>query len=233
VSGDSLVIAITVRETRRENCTSVPHHDRERRPFHRGAGFKSASDAACDLARFKKLILPHLHASYRFARFLVKDADAADDIVQEAFVRTHKAISTFRGGDARPWLFAIVRNCSLTWLTKARRQPCTIPLESLAAEFQLSRPGFTHASDAGPDNLNDPATPETILIREDQISAVRKTLATLASPFRETLVLREMEELSYAQIAERMEVPIGTVMSRLARARDMFTVIWSESFQVE
>src|SRR6187200_1716184 len=94
-------------ERMRENCISVPRHDRDRRPIHRGAGFKSASDAACDLARFKKLILPHLHASYRFARFLVEDADAAEYIVQEAFVRTHKAISTFRGGDARPWLFAI------------------------------------------------------------------------------------------------------------------------------
>jgi RNA polymerase sigma-70 factor (ECF subfamily) len=213
------VIASTVRDTRRENCTSVPRHDTDRRPIHRGAGFKSASDAACDLARFKNLILPHLHASYRFARFLVKDAEAAEDIVQEAFVRTHKAISTFRGGDARPWIFAIVRNCALTWLTKARRQPSTIPLESAAAEFQLPRPGFTHASDAGLDNLKDPVTPEAILIREDQIFAVRKTLDALASPFRETLVLREMEELSYAQIAERMEVPIGTVMSRRARVR--------------
>jgi RNA polymerase sigma-70 factor (ECF subfamily) len=227
------VTAITVHDTRRENCTSVPPHDRDRRPIHRGAGFKSASDAACDLARFKNLILPHLHASYRFARFLVKDADASEDIVQEAFVRTYKAISSFRGGDARPWLFAIVRNCSLTWLTKARRQPSTIPLGSVAAEFQLSRPGSTHVSDAVLDNLKDPVTPEAILLREDQISAVRKTLDALASPFRETLILREMEELSYAQIAERMEVPIGTVMSRLARARDMFTVIWSESFHAE
>jgi RNA polymerase sigma-70 factor (ECF subfamily) len=153
--------------------------------------------------------------------------------VQEALVRTHQAISTFRGGDARPWLFAIVRNCSLTWLTKARRQPSTIPLESVAADFQLSHPRFTHPSYASPENLKDPVTPEAILIREDQISAVRKTLDALASPFRETLVLREMEELSYAQIAERMEVPIGTVMSRLARARNMFTVIWSESSHAE
>jgi RNA polymerase sigma-70 factor (ECF subfamily) len=153
---------------------------------------------APDPERFRRLVLPHLDGAYSFARFLTRDAAAAEDIVQEAFLRAYRGFSGFRGGDARAWLFAIVRNCVFS-------APRLEPTAELEAQ-----------------ELADEAdTPEDALVRASEIDTVRGAIEALPEPFRETLVLRELEELSYREIAAVTGAPIGTVMSRLARARQM------------
>jgi RNA polymerase sigma factor (sigma-70 family) len=156
--------------------------------------------SAAEAQRFRALVLPHLDAAYGFARYLTRDASQAEDIVQEAFLKAFRGFSGFRGGDPRAWLFAIVRT---TFLSAARSraawaEPATA--EAIASEDD---------------------TPEGALLRQGEVAMVRGAIEALPEPFRETLVLRELEELSYRQIAEVTSAPIGTVMSRLARARHM------------
>jgi RNA polymerase sigma-70 factor (ECF subfamily) len=146
-------------------------------------------------------MLPHLDAAYNLARYLARDPVAAEDIVQDAFLRAFRSFHTFAGGNAKAWLFAIVRNGFLDW-RKAN------PRIDLGEEF---------LEGAGADHNH----PEAILVREGEAKALRETLANLPEPFRETLVLRELEELSYKEISQLTGAPIGTVMSRLARARTM------------
>jgi RNA polymerase sigma factor (sigma-70 family) len=164
-----------------------------------GAGSGERADAG----EFGRLILPLMDAAYNLARFLTRDAAAADDVVQEAYLRAWRAFGAYRGGDARVWLLAIVRNCSYSWSHARRRDgaaavPCDDELADAAAE-----------------------TPESLTARAGDIETVRSVIDALPDPFRETLVLRELEDLSYRQIAELTGVPLGTVMSRLARARQM------------
>jgi RNA polymerase sigma-70 factor (ECF subfamily) len=165
-------------------------------------GEAGAQPSGADQARFRRLVLPHIDAAYSFARFLCRDANLAEDLAQDAFVRALKGMSGFRGGDARAWLFAIVRSSHLSW---ARSRAARLP--------------------AAPDDLEEtPAetdSPEQALLRQGEVETVRAAIAVLPEPFRETLVLRELEELSYREIAEVTGAPIGTVMSRLARARAM------------
>jgi RNA polymerase sigma factor (sigma-70 family) len=177
-----------------------------------------AADAA--LARFKQDIVPQLDAAYNFARFLSRDADAAQDIVQEAFLRAYRSFAGYRGGDARAWIFTIVRNCYRSWLMDRRRK--------LRLEVDHHGEGD---SEAPITNIpSDEDTPEAMLVREAETQTVRLILNTMPRPFREILVLRELEELSYRQISEITALPIGTVMSRLARARRAFGAAWdSES----
>ena len=156
-----------------------------------------------DQQRFRSLVLPHTDAAYNFARFLCRDPSLAEDLVQDAFLRAFRGFRGFRGGEPRAWLFAIVRSSHLTW---AR-----------------SRGGAVLA--AVPDDVEarptEDDTPEEALVRQGEVATVRSAIAALPEPFRETLVLRELEELSYREIAEVTGAPIGTVMSRLARARQM------------
>jgi len=148
---------------------------------------------------FEQTILPHLDAAYNLARWLAGNEHDARDIVQEAALRAFKFFGGFRGGDARAWLLAIVRN---TAFTKMRAQP---------------------AQDLGPDDLDkieDTAPqPAQVLERAGNIEAMRAAIAKLPVEFREVIVFREMENFSYKEIAELVNAPIGTVMSRLARAR--------------
>jgi RNA polymerase sigma-70 factor (ECF subfamily) len=153
--------------------------------------------------RFEELLLPHLDAAYSVARFIVRDAAAADDVVQEAFLRAFRSFSSYRGGDAKAWLLAIVRNCAFD-LIKSRKDSATRTETSDVEEVVDAQDG-----------------PEASAQRRDEIATVRAMIGRLPEPFRETLVLRELEELSYKQIAQVTGVPIGTVMSRLARARQM------------
>jgi len=164
-----------------------------------------AADAplsAADQARFRTLVLPHMDSAYSFARFLCRDASLAEDLVQDAFLRAFRGFAGFRGGDPKAWLFAIVRSSHLTW---ARSRGAT--LQAVPDEFEQT-----------------PAegdTPEQALLRQGEVETVRGAIEALPEPFRETLVLRELEEMSYREIAEITQAPIGTVMSRLARARAM------------
>jgi RNA polymerase sigma-70 factor, ECF subfamily len=183
--------------------------------------------------RFEDLFLPHLDAAYSLARFIARDAVAADDIVQESFLRAFRSFGTYRGGDAKSWLLAIVRNCSFDWSKSSRRAAGaaadTATAVSPTTTERTSRSAFPGGSLGRwiPDleELGDCTQdgPETAVLRQSEIEAVRAMIRRLPEPFRETLVLRELEELSYKQIAEVTQVAVGTVMSRLARARQMLT----------
>lgn len=162
--------------------------------------------------RFRDLALPHLDAAYNLARHLARDADVAEDIVQDAYLRALRGFDGYRGGDARAWILQIVRNRFLDWV-RERRSDRTVPLPA-DAEEEADIPDMAAAS------------PEAALAGTEEGAAVRAVVAGLPAPFRETLVLREMEDLSYREIAAVTGAPIGTVMSRLARARQMFGEAW-------
>jgi RNA polymerase sigma factor (sigma-70 family) len=171
-----------------------------------------ASAGAGHAELFRATFLPHLDGAYNLARFLTRDPVLSDDIVQDAFLRAFRAFPKFRGGSARAWLFTIVRNCSRTAMASraqhAARTPHGLTLSDVP---QLE---IEELAD-GREN------PEEALIRQQDAAAVRQLVESLPEPFREALILREMEELSYQEIAEVTGVAIGTVMSRLARARAM------------
>jgi RNA polymerase sigma factor (sigma-70 family) len=154
--------------------------------------------------RFRALMLPQMEAAYSLARYLARDGSAAEDIVQNAYLQALRGFSGFRGEAPKAWLFAIVRNCFLDW-ARANRAP---------GGDSADRDG--HCGEPVDDD-----TPEAILARTREIASVRATLEDLPEPFREAVVLREIEELSYKEIAMITGVPIGTVMSRLARGRRM------------
>lgn len=158
-----------------------------------------------EVARFRRTFLPHMDAAYGFARFLCRDATVAEDLVQDAYLRAYQSFSGYRGGDAKAWMLAIVRSCFLTWLRAQRAWGEVTPPEAVE----------TAARDAH----GSAETPEDALIRAADISDVRTAVEALPDPFRETLVLRELQEMSYRDVAELTGAPIGTVMSRLARGR--------------
>jgi RNA polymerase sigma-70 factor (ECF subfamily) len=172
------------------------------------------------LAKFQRDIVPHMDAAYNFARFLSRDPDAAEDIAQDSFLRAFRAFDGYEGGDARAWIFAIVRNCYYDWLNVRRRRS--------RIELDVHRDG-----DAGQAAIeNVPASddsPEAALLRQSEAARVRGVLDSMPRSLREMLVLRELEGLSYFQIAKVAAVPIGTVMSRLARARKQFQAAWQNA----
>jgi RNA polymerase sigma-70 factor (ECF subfamily) len=155
------------------------------------------------LARFEQVVLPHLHAAYNLARWLTHNDDDAEDVVQESYLRALQFFAGFHGGDGRPWLLAIVRNTCYTWLERNRpRQPTAT---------------FDEDKHSGTDAVPGPEAP---LLRREERQQLRQALAELPPDFREVIVLRELEGLSYKEIAQITEAPLGTVMSRLARARE-------------
>lgn len=172
--------------------------------------------ADANLARFKQNIVPHLDAAYNFARFLSRDADAAQDIVQEAFLRAYRSFAGYRGGDIRAWIFTIVRNCYHSWLMDRRRK----------SRLEVDYHGEGDSEELISSMPSEEDTPEAMLVRKAEAQTVRLILNAMPRPFREILVLREIEELSYHQISDITALPIGTVMSRLARARKAFGDAW-------
>ena len=176
-------------------------------------GRASPAPAAGDQpARFRAEILPHLDAAYNLARYLAADPAMAEDVVQDAFLRAFRGFEGWRGDNPRAWLMAIVRNC---WRDR-------VGAEIARRQILVDNAALSEAQAAAVENLPDEAdTPETALIRDDEVAGIRRVIASIPEPFREALVLREMESLSYREIATMTEVPIGTVMSRLARAREM------------
>ena len=159
------------------------------------------------LRRFEEQISPHLRSAYNLARWVTRSHEDAEDVVQEAFLRAFSALDSLRG-DARPWLLTIVRNTSLDWL-KRNQKPAAV--------------GYDDAPDA---TEPSPDPEETLVIARDR-EKVRQALEQLPGEFREALVLREMEGLSYKEIASAAGVPLGTVMSRLSRGRDWLKRILS------
>jgi len=169
--------------------------------------------------RFKELMIPQFDAAYNFARYLSHDVDAADDIVQDAFLRAYRSFDGYLGGDARAWIFAIVRNCYHAWLQeRGRKRRFEEPLNPVNAGDEGMADAWQIASQDD--------TPEEVLIRASDSERVRSIIHAMPIDLREILVLRELEQLSYRQIADVIEVPIGTVMSRLARARREFGKCW-------
>jgi RNA polymerase sigma-70 factor (ECF subfamily) len=164
-------------------------------------------DEAARSRRFQQLALPHLDAAYNLARWLCGNANDADDVVQEAFMRAFRFFDTFRGDSARPWLLAIVRR---TWYTEWRRR---------ASAHEVA--GFDDTQEEAAIDGWSPASvdPQALLIREEDSRLVHAALERLPVEYREVLILRELEELSYREIASIADLPVGTVMSRLARGR--------------
>jgi len=146
--------------------------------------------------------MTHLDAAHNLARWLTRNEHDAEDIVQDAFLRAFKFFEGFRGGNSRSWLLSIVRNTAYTWLEKNRRHEIGT-MSDEAIEF---------VQDAAPN-------PEALLLQETGHQEIMEAIAELAVEFREAIILRELEEMSYKEIADVMNVPLGTVMSRLARAR--------------
>jgi RNA polymerase sigma-70 factor (ECF subfamily) len=155
------------------------------------------------LARFEQVVLPHLDSAYNLARWLTGNEHDAEDVVQDAYLRAAKFFDSFRGGDARPWLITIVRRVCYDWLERNRsHQTLTVFDEELH-------------SDQG-----DDLDPARLALREENREMLRQALSELPIEFREVLVLRELEGLSYKEIAAITSLPPGTIMSRLARARE-------------
>lgn len=176
--------------------------------WRRGAARGRAKDAAAD--RFAAVVLPHLDAAYNLARMLSRDDEAAREIVQDSCERALRYRDSYRGGNARAWLLAIVRSRFLDW-ARARRMDLSDPWpEGDVADL---------ASDA--------PSAEALLVEAADSAEVRRVLESLPPVYKEVLIMREMEELSYREIADAIECPMGTVMSRLARARRAFAEAWA------
>ena len=159
-----------------------------------------------ELTAFNEAVLPHLDAAYNLARWLSRNDQDAEDVVQEASLRAFKYWKGFSGRDCRAWLLAIVRNTYYSWLRKQSVQP------------ELTEDGVIHDIDDGV------PSPETVLLQNADRKRLKSALEDLRVEFREAIVLREMEGLSYKEIADISGVPIGTVMSRLARARKQLQI---------
>jgi RNA polymerase sigma-70 factor (ECF subfamily) len=158
--------------------------------------------AGAEVGGLAETLLSHLDSAYNLAHWLVRNAADAEDVVQEAYMRAFRYSDGFRGGDARAWLFTIVRNTAYNWLRKARAfEPITEVDERIAA--------------TGAEMPN----PEQLLLQKSDGRLVEQAMSQLPTRFREILILRELEGLSYREIADVVGVPMGTVMSRLARAR--------------
>jgi len=165
--------------------------------------------------RFEAQVLPYLDAAYRFARWLARSPADAEDVVQEAMLRAYRGFDGLRGSDVKAWLLTIVRNCHSTALRQQHQRGVMV---SLPEEDD---------SGAIPDLVATGLEPEGESIRRDEQLTLEGLIAALPHDYREVLVLREIEELSYREIAEATQVPIGTVMSRLARARLVLKKQWS------
>jgi len=152
--------------------------------------------------RFEEIALPHLAAAYNLARWLVHNQQDADDVVQEAYLRAFRSFGGYYGGDSRSWVLTIVRNTCYTWLRQNRLLRTADSIDDKLDELEV-----------------DFADPEMLLLQSADTKMVRDALQDLPVEFREVLVMREMEGLSYKEIANIADVPLGTVMSRLARGR--------------
>jgi RNA polymerase sigma-70 factor (ECF subfamily) len=158
--------------------------------------------------RFREAALPHLDEVYTLSRYLLRNTTDAEDAVQECYLRALKHFDTFRGGAIRPWLFAILRNvCKMTYA-------------------QRGLAGGEPADDAVPLWIEAPETPEAQMLRQRNAQSIGDMVSALPDAFREAIVLREINDLSYREISEIVGAPIGTVMSRLARARSMLRAAW-------
>src|SRR3954464_14133922 len=164
--------------------------------------------------RFRDAALPHLDDVYTLARHLLRDTADAEDAVQECYLRALKHFDSYRGPAMKPWLFAILRNvCNAEYARRAHRHSAIDDTPGAAEQTPIWQ--------------ETEASPETEVLRSRDAGAIRKLIDALAEPFKETFVLREINNLSYREVAEAVGAPVGTVMSRLARARAMLRAAWT------
>ena len=166
--------------------------------------------------RFRDAALPHLDDVFALARYLMRNAADAEDAVQECYLRALRHFDSYRGPAMKPWLLAILRNVCNAEFARRGKHDASVDY----AEEET-------ASEPTPMWQEPSASPETALLRRHDDETIRRLIAALPLPFREAIVLREVNDLSYQQIAEVAGVPVGTVMSRLARARSMLRSAWN------
>jgi RNA polymerase sigma-70 factor (ECF subfamily) len=169
-----------------------------------------------ELAQFEEAVVPHLGAAYNLARWLTGNDHDAEDVVQESYLRALKFFAGFRGGDSRPWLLTIVRNTCYTWLRRNRMDDVTTELDE-----------DIHGVD------NTTSNPEAVLLAAARSDMVTRALEELPVALREIVILRELEGMSYQEIADVAAIPIGTVMSRLSRARSRLQKLLSDANPAE
>ena len=166
--------------------------------------------------RFRDAALPYLDDAFALARYLLRNAADAEDAVQECYVRALRHFDSYRGPAMKPWLLTILRNvCNAEF---ARRRRTEIASEDAEADAAAETPPLWHEPQP---------SPEAALLRTQDDAIIRRLVAALPQPFREAIVLREVNDLSYDEIAQVAGVPLGTVMSRLARARSMLRAAWN------
>lgn len=169
-------------------------------------------------SRFQIRVMPHLDSAFNLARWLTGSHQDAEDVVQEAYLRAFKFFDSFHGEDGRAWLLGIVRNTFYTWYQQNKTKSQHVEFEEELHSIQLQ-----HAVISEPDSNN----PETMLVHKDNRRLLQQALEKLPVEFREVVVMRELEDLSYKEIAVIVGIPIGTVMSRLARGRKELAKILS------
>ena len=162
-------------------------------------------------------MLPHLDAAYNLARWLMRNGEDAEDAVQDAFLRAYQAFATYQGGSEKPWLMTIVRNVCLTRLKRRVQPGKVVMLDEAMGEVEQA------SADIVPASLN--SRPDTELLAKIERARVQAALKRLPQNMREIVVLREFEDLSYQEISEVVGVPVGTVMSRLSRAREQLKAL--------
>ena len=164
----------------------------------------NSADSEEKMARFETVVLPHLDAAFNLARWMTRNKDDGEDVAQEAMLRAFRFIDTFRGEDGRVWLLTIVRNTYLTWI---RRQ---VPRQSVD-EFDER----LHS------DIETALTPESEALCQATAAQVRRAIEALPSEYREVIIMRELEQMSYKEIATITQAPLGTVMSRISRGRSI------------
>jgi RNA polymerase sigma-70 factor (ECF subfamily) len=169
-------------------------------------------------ARFEAATLPHLDSAYNLARWITRNEDDAQDVVQDAYLRAFRFFDGFRGEAVKPWLLAIVRHTAFSWLRRNRPKELAAFADETAM-WEKADPAVAPAA---------PPDPEAELMARDARIRLDELLETLPPQFREVIVMRELEELSYKEIAEVAAIPIGTVMSRLARGRRLLQEAWAQ-----
>src|SRR5581483_8401497 len=158
--------------------------------------------APSQLDIFEEIVLPHLNAAYNLARWLTRNDQDAQDVVQESYLRALRFFDSYRGGDGKAWLLAVVRNTCRTWQRRQNRETGAVPFDE-----------FVHSDDRPAHDQ------EQTLVESEKAGVLRKCIENLPVDFREVLIMRELEEMSYQEIADVTGLPLGTVMSRLSRAR--------------
>jgi RNA polymerase sigma-70 factor (ECF subfamily) len=164
---------------------------------------------------FELTMWPHMRAAYNLARWLVRNDQDAEDIVQESFLKAYKAQESFRGSEAKTWMLAIVRNTTMDFLRRHKS----------SSTVTLGEQGYEPEDDS-PD-------PERVLVEQSRREQMRQAISHLEPEFREVIVLREIEGMSYKEIASALSIPMGTVMSRLSRARNLLLVELGGSKEVQ